>query len=111
MNKNVMIKEITESTKLMSYEKKELLDKILSTPDSVDMLELEKYKFDKMIAAGMIKEVTESSYTKERWFQLLLGTLSDKKFMYLYAMTLWFIFMMFNSGKFWGFRFLTFGGK
>ena len=64
-------------------------------------VEIEKYKIDKMIENGLIKE---QNMVSEKWYQLILATFSERKFLFIYCATLWFIFALFNSSKYWNFH-------
>lgn len=99
--KDLIIDRILNDPNMDKWNKEGLVKAVLASPEShapVINLEVEKYRIDKMIESGLIKE---QNFKGERWFQLVLSTLAEKKLLWFYALMLSFIFLMFNSGNFW----------
>jgi hypothetical protein len=96
--KEKLIMSIVESKSIDDYRKKDFIDIISKMPmEAQPSFEIEKYKIDKMLEAGLIKE----SNISQRERMTIVNSLLDKKVQWAYIATLSFLLMLFNSKNFW----------
>jgi hypothetical protein len=103
-NKEREIQAIKSMTDLDQWDKKNLISKIVERKDdvlNVTTLEVEKYKIDKMIEAGLIKQPTFDQQEKRNLLNRIIDTFQNSKARYMYIATLVFIVTLFNSSNFW----------
>jgi len=114
LNKTEAIKTIAESYRLNEPERKALIASIIEAPvlpkvDSDTALEVEKYRIDKLIENGLIKEQSQETISRNKIYDNFFEIIKDAKFWYF----LMFIAFMFNSNNFWKYmlKALELGGK
>jgi hypothetical protein len=96
--KQAVIKSILETSAINEYNKRDLIKAIAEAPEAIaPSIEVEKYRIDKMLEAGLLKAKTARELTIEK----VVTTLLDKKFAMVYIATLSFLLMLFNSSNFW----------
>lgn len=94
-----------EHSTMHEYDKKSLFEKLLTTNiNEVDAtkFEIEKYKIDKMVESGLIKEQSQETISRNKLIEYGYKLLKDNRFWYFLA----FITIMFNSHNFWNYMVL-----
>jgi hypothetical protein len=107
MNKHDMI-EVIEGSSLLSSDKRALVAKVLSgemgAASDEAKVQIEQYRIDKMIEAGLVKEKTFTEARKDKIIDDVMVILKDARFYYVLISILIFTSVMFNSGHFWEYQ-------
>lgn len=100
MSNEDAIMELIKYSNMDEWDKRQLI-KALAKPPTYHApavnVEVEKYKIDQMLKAGLIQE--QSEMRQHRNF--VVQSLMSKKFAPVYISTLCFLLMLFNSKNFW----------
>ena len=106
MNKKELI-DLVESTSIYTSDKNEIIKAIIRPKDETKF-EIEKYKIDKMIENGLIKEDTFDKHVKKDIINKATDTIStiltSGRFYLVVISILSFTLLLFNSHNYWKIR-------
>lgn len=95
---NDLLKQLEHSSLVPDYRKSDIVDSIVK---STALTEAEKYKIDKMIENGLIKEQSQETISRNKMLDYGFELAKNGKLALLIVATFAFITTIYNSGHYW----------
>lgn len=98
-----LIEWFDKKSGLYGTEKRDVINQLIKQSDN-SRHEVEKYKIDRMIEAGLLQDKTFDEHLKRDVIKDLVSVITNTKFHIILAMVLSFTLLLFNSSNFWKIR-------
>lgn len=107
-HKKELIALVESNNSMAGYEKTKLITSILNgeigAQDKETTLEIEKYRIDKMLEAGLVKDKTFTEVRKDKIIDDVMHVFKSAKFYYVLISILTFTTIIFNSSNYWKYQ-------